>query len=61
MKPQVLEKQHLAASPEAGSCNSGAWLHCSVAPLYSASELIHSLCTLKLKSVFFKKKKPGKV
>jgi len=30
MKSQVLEKQHLAASPEAGNCNSGAWLHCTV-------------------------------
>jgi len=30
MKPQVFEKQHLAASPETGSCNSGAWLHYSV-------------------------------
>jgi len=26
MKLQVFEKQHLAASPETGSCNSGAWL-----------------------------------
>jgi len=37
MKLQILKKQHLAATPEARSCSSGAWLH----------------STLNLKSIFF--------
>jgi len=52
MKSQILKKQHLTASPEARSRSSGAWLHCTV----RVSELIHSHCTLNLKSIFFKKK-----
>jgi len=47
MKPQVLEKQHLAASPEAGSCNSGAWLHCSVnSEALSSGAMLH--CTVRV-------------